>query len=240
MVMSMSSLLRENSSPDIEDVHRCLAGNLCRCTGYGTILDACESFCRNVKSKPVVAINTGEALLDFCKKSLPQYSEKNDPEVPSGLVLIPEKSVRMTDPETGQKWYKPATLKQLEQLRKTLPDFEFVAGGTGSYNRAKNSRADAALIQISDIAELKAVSKSSDGSIVLGSGITLSQLSGCLRPFTAENTIAKTIMELVLPTLASRQVRNVATIGGSLMWGHPCSDLNPVFIATRYIYIYTI
>jgi xanthine dehydrogenase/oxidase len=37
-VMSMYSLLRNNSSPSPEEVEHAIDGNLCRCTGYRPIL----------------------------------------------------------------------------------------------------------------------------------------------------------------------------------------------------------
>jgi len=39
-IISAYSLLRENVSPNREEVRQALAGNLCRCTGYTKIVDA--------------------------------------------------------------------------------------------------------------------------------------------------------------------------------------------------------
>jgi aerobic-type carbon monoxide dehydrogenase small subunit (CoxS/CutS family) len=40
MLMTLEALLRVNSSPTREDVRDALSGNLCRCTGYQSIVDA--------------------------------------------------------------------------------------------------------------------------------------------------------------------------------------------------------
>ena len=40
LVMTLTALLDENSAPTEDDVRRALSGNLCRCTGYTTIVDA--------------------------------------------------------------------------------------------------------------------------------------------------------------------------------------------------------
>jgi aerobic-type carbon monoxide dehydrogenase small subunit (CoxS/CutS family) len=40
MIMSAVALLAENPAPNGDDVRRGLAGNLCRCTGYQTIVEA--------------------------------------------------------------------------------------------------------------------------------------------------------------------------------------------------------
>jgi aerobic carbon-monoxide dehydrogenase small subunit len=40
MLMAAKYLLDHNPSPTAEQVTKAIAGNLCRCTGYGTIVDA--------------------------------------------------------------------------------------------------------------------------------------------------------------------------------------------------------
>jgi len=40
MLMSATSLLRENGSPSEEEIRKALQGNICRCTGYVNIVEA--------------------------------------------------------------------------------------------------------------------------------------------------------------------------------------------------------
>ena len=42
ILLSASSLLKENGSPTRDEIREALAGNLCRCTGYAKILEAVE------------------------------------------------------------------------------------------------------------------------------------------------------------------------------------------------------
>jgi aerobic carbon-monoxide dehydrogenase small subunit len=39
MILSTKALLDENSHPEIEEIEEALSGNLCRCTGYGKIVE---------------------------------------------------------------------------------------------------------------------------------------------------------------------------------------------------------
>jgi 4-hydroxybenzoyl-CoA reductase subunit alpha len=43
MVLTVAALLRENPHPSRTEIRQVLGGNLCRCTGYGRILDAVEA-----------------------------------------------------------------------------------------------------------------------------------------------------------------------------------------------------
>ena len=40
----------------------------------------------------------------------------------------------------------------------------------------------------------------------------------------------------MLHWFAGKQIRNVAAVGGNIMTGSPISDLNPIFMAARYLY----
>ena len=40
MIMAAEALLAENPDPTREDVIRAISGNVCRCTGYESIIDA--------------------------------------------------------------------------------------------------------------------------------------------------------------------------------------------------------
>ena len=43
MIMAAEALLRKNPAPDEAAIREALSGNLCRCTGYGRILEAVRS-----------------------------------------------------------------------------------------------------------------------------------------------------------------------------------------------------
>ena len=46
MLMSATALLDRNPSPSREEIKVAISGNLCRCTGYGRIVDAVEQAAR--------------------------------------------------------------------------------------------------------------------------------------------------------------------------------------------------
>lgn len=48
MILSAYALLRRNDSPSREEIKTALSGNLCRCTGYVTIVNAVEKAAANL------------------------------------------------------------------------------------------------------------------------------------------------------------------------------------------------
>ena len=49
MLMSTLALLAENPDPDVKDIRKRLAGNICRCTGYQNIIKAVKSAARQLQ-----------------------------------------------------------------------------------------------------------------------------------------------------------------------------------------------
>lgn len=49
-LITLSSLLEENSNPDEEEIRKCISGNLCRCTGYSNIIKAVKQAAQKVSN----------------------------------------------------------------------------------------------------------------------------------------------------------------------------------------------
>jgi carbon-monoxide dehydrogenase small subunit len=49
-LMSATALLEQNPDPDEDEIRTALGGNLCRCTGYGTIIDAVRAAAEGTRS----------------------------------------------------------------------------------------------------------------------------------------------------------------------------------------------
>jgi len=52
MILAAIDLLERTPDPSPDDVRRALAGNLCRCTGFGRIVDAVLQACRRTSEAP--------------------------------------------------------------------------------------------------------------------------------------------------------------------------------------------
>ncbi|MDA8039811.1 MAG: 2Fe-2S iron-sulfur cluster-binding protein, partial [Actinomycetota bacterium] len=47
MILAAKALLDANPAPSREEIRQALAGNLCRCTGYASIIEAVEDVARS-------------------------------------------------------------------------------------------------------------------------------------------------------------------------------------------------
>jgi carbon-monoxide dehydrogenase small subunit len=48
LVVATHALLKANPEPSLAEIREALSGNLCRCTGYGKILDAVQRAAKNM------------------------------------------------------------------------------------------------------------------------------------------------------------------------------------------------
>jgi carbon-monoxide dehydrogenase small subunit len=51
LIVSAYALLRENHEPTLAEIKEALAGNLCRCTGYGKIFEAVQTAARTMYAR---------------------------------------------------------------------------------------------------------------------------------------------------------------------------------------------
>ena len=132
------------------------AGNLCRCTGYGPIIDAAEACC--AEPAPDVAA----ALKGLCRDTMLQ--------------------MEFDDPIGGvrRRWFAPRTLAELDAVTMAHPEAQFVAGATDvGLWVTKQRRALTDLIALGDVVELNTATET-PGGLTLGAGVRYTDALGAL------------------------------------------------------------
>ncbi len=179
-----------------------IAGNLCRCTGYGPILAA---------GKAVASAPRDDSKIVAALKAL----ARTEP-----LALS------YADPFSGttRLGFVARTADQLVALLVDHPDARLVAGATDvGLWVTKQHRVLPSVIFIGDIGDLRGI-KQTERGLRLGAGVRYSEAWPALaRLHPALGEIVRRI--------GGTQVRNSGTIGGNIANGSPIGDMPPALIA---------
>lgn len=201
IVMSLFALFKSKEPVTGEDMEDALTGNLCRCTGY----------------KPII-----EAASRACVAGSVDHFTAREPDTIALLRSISRDSIMI---ESGpQRYHRPATLEQALTLTKEKPRAIVINGATDIALRVTKSHQ--ILPEIIDLGGIEALRGFERGAsaVMIGAGMVLNDL----RPLVRKDFPA---LEEMLSVFGSRQIRNVATIGGNVGTGSPIGDLLPLLIA---------
>jgi aerobic carbon-monoxide dehydrogenase medium subunit len=125
------------------------------------------------------------------------------------------------------EYARPSSVEEAIRLLAAHDGARALAGGQTLTNVMKaRAAAPDVLVDLNDLAELRALSRSDDGGLELGAMVTLSEL--IRSPEVGE---ARPILATVASQIADVQVRNRGTIGGNICSNDPTNHLPPVVAA---------
>jgi xanthine dehydrogenase small subunit len=201
-VVALHGLMSDGLPLDAERVRRGLTGNLCRCTGYDSIIKAAMSVDR-----------AGVKSLESLYQSATLYSE---------LLAASVEPVRI---ETADlRFYKPISLQAASQYRVEHPGCSVIAGGTDlGVVHNKRIREIKVAMSLSGLPSLCESQISSD-AIHIGAGCTLAKLQSLAQEHLPE-------LGRFMDWFGSPLIRNAGTVGGNLVTGSPIGDTIPAMIA---------
>jgi xanthine dehydrogenase small subunit len=201
-VMSLVAERHGENRRDTSQINDVLAGNLCRCTGYGTIIQAAKDAAADPVQDQIKAGQTKTIELLSSLQDEPMLSLQSE----------------------ERAYFAPTTTKELADLLHDNPDAIMVAGATDvGLWVTKQHRILQTVIYIGNIKDLQKISIS-ETNIKIGAGVTYSEAWPVLTGFDTD------LGELVR-RIASTQIRNSGTIGGNIANGSPIGDMPPALIA---------
>uniref|UniRef100_A0A8C4EZG5 Xanthine dehydrogenase/oxidase n=1 Tax=Dicentrarchus labrax TaxID=13489 RepID=A0A8C4EZG5_DICLA len=239
IVMSMYALLRNNPTPKMADVEEAFQGNLCRCTGYRPILEGYKTFTvvrhkhsRCVSNvilyKPISNQHVSDCkLCVFEQEATPLFTATDfAPFDPTQEVIFPPELMSLTKGQRSGSlcfrgdravWLQPDSLDEFLRLKWEHPDARVVVGNTevGIEVKFKNM-VYPVILAPAFIPELNTVTHTEDG-VVFGAACTLSHMGAVLKE--------------MVKTLPPHQNEVFLAVLEQLLYFHPISDLNPVFMA---------
>ncbi|XP_043934179.1 aldehyde oxidase 1-like [Protopterus annectens] len=253
MVMSMYALLRNNPEPSIEELLDTLSGNLCRCTGYRPILDGYKTFCKvsccqtkdgkcclSAEDDATLSSDaTEEAICTdlFHPAEFMPLDSTQEIIFPPELMLMAQQQqeTKRVFKGTAITWISPANLEELLELKTEYPKAPLVVGNTNVGPDMKFKGVfHPVIISPTRVVELHAVTYTENG-ITIGAACSLEHVKNILQKATEElpEDQTKIFMALLeqIRRLGGQQIRNVASLGGSIASGYPNSDVNPVLVA---------
>lgn len=205
-VMSLYALYLKGEPSSKSEIEDALAGNLCRCTGYGPIIEAANL---------MFAIADGDALdQDAAVRALKAIKRTDT------LTVIGKGTVTSAE----KHYYAPVTVSAMAELMAKNPGATVLAGGTDvGLWVTKMHRELTCVIDVGKIEELTLVTETED-ALEIGAGVKYSD---------AEDAICGLYPDMgeVMRRIGSRQIRNSGTIGGNIANGSPIGDMPPLLIA---------
>jgi xanthine dehydrogenase small subunit len=201
-VMSLFALFHERERPDRGAINDALAGNLCRCTGYGPIVTAAERMYDGPRSDPFASAET--ATLAALRNL--------------------QNGVTATVSSDSRRFFAPTHIDELARLAGEYPTATLLAGGTdvGLWVTKQHRRLDP-VIYVGNVVELQRVDIA-DTHIEIGAAAAYSDLHGLIARHYPD------FGELIR-RLGSTQIRNAGTMGGNVANGSPIGDSPPPLIA---------
>ena len=191
---------------DRQSVKDLISGNLCRCTGYGPIVDAGLA----LGAAPLP--DTGEADAALVERLDGFAAEGKGAD---GCYAYEAE---------GGRWFAPSDVDVLADIYAMHPDATLVAGATDvGLWVTKQHRDLPVLIDISHVRDLQMVEEAA-GRIFIGAGVTHRQAHGVLADVHPD-------LGEMLRRFAGFQIRNTGTVGGNIANGSPIGDLPPCLIA---------
>jgi len=122
-------------------------------------------------------------------------------------------------------FFRPASLPEALSIKSEFPDCVPIAGGTDLMVMINfDRRRPPALLDLSGIAELRAVAAQPDGVLRIGAGVSCKRLH-------RDHADALPGLAMAAGTVGSPQIRNRATIGGNIATASPAGDTLPPLVA---------
>ncbi|OTA08800.1 xanthine dehydrogenase [Trichoderma parareesei] len=262
IVMSLYALLRNNATPTTDEVEEAFDGNLCRCTGYRSILDAAHTFSKesscgkaktnggggccmeNGNGKPeggccMDKMNNDQPIKRFTPPGFIEYNPDTELIFPPALKKHELRPLAFGNKR--KKWFRPVTLDQLLQIKSVYPAAKIIGGSTETQIEIKfKSLQYPVSVYVGDIAELRQY-EFTDNHLEIGGNVTLTDFEHiceeAIKRYGHERSqVFKGILKQ-LKYFAGRQIRNVGTPAGNLVTASPISDLNPALWGANAILV---
>jgi len=201
-VMSLFALYHQPGEVNRRQIEQCLAGNLCRCTGYRPILDAAAAALAGSRADRFTAAEPETvAMLREIRRG-------------QGLRLV----------HRGRVFHAPVSTQELCRILSEQPAAVLVAGLTdvGLWINKQLASIDT-LVYLGRVDGLRDIAKR-DGVLEIGAAVPYTDAIDALARHYPQ-------LRPYMTRIGGLQVRNAGTLGGNIANGSPIGDMAPPLIA---------
>ncbi len=204
-VMALFAFYKSANAPTRQNLVEGLSGNLCRCTGYQPIIDA---------------------AVDCSSNRRPDHFDQDSQMVAAMLAEIKNHHNGLNIKHKRQCYLLPATLTKALLWKKQHPEAKVVNGATDTaIYQNKTYQYLPKIIDLSQVVGFDEIVVD-EQKATIGAGANIEQVKKLARSHFRG-------MLPVLDVFASKQIRNVATIGGNIATASPIGDLLPLLFVYK-------
>jgi xanthine dehydrogenase small subunit len=197
-VVSLYDAMHDARPHDAHSVQRALVGNLCRCTGYDSIIRSALQTDRT-QLKTIDDLYPPNQLLPTLQRAAGEE------------VLVKSRT---------QRFYKPTTIQQAVRFRSHNPEATIVSGGTDiGVQVNKRTRSLTTAMSTSALNELDTITTDA-GGLHVGAAVTLTELERITATHLPE-------LSQYLAWFGSPPIKNAGTLAGNLANASPIGDMLP-------------
>lgn len=188
------------------DIDIALSGNLCRCTGYQPIINAAEKIAQQDKAtlRPTNEADILTKLQSLCATEIPSLTHVNGQQI--------------------QRFFAPRTLRELQHIISSYPDYRLVNGGTDlALEVTQGLKQFNTLVFVGQVEELTTIQETPH-ELTLGAAVNYQQAEARLQPHYPQ-------FVTLIQRIGSTQIRNQGSMGANIANASPIGDTPPVLLA---------
>ena len=209
-VVAMTGILEKDDQPDLSQWRCGLTGNLCRCTGYTSIIAAAEQATAQSPKRMNDVYPPAEILAAFVNQ------KSNSADSTAAIEIVHE----------DQTVFCPTTIAEATEFLAKHPDATVVAGATDMGVRFNKGHLDSKIwLDLNGVDEL-AQFEVTDDTVVAGARATWADFEEAMLTRVPE-------FHKIVAVFGSPQIRHVGTIGGNLINASPIADSMPFLFVSE-------
>ena len=236
IVTNLYALFAENPERTVEEINEALSTNVCRCTGYRPIFDTARRYAVDFDKAALGDLMTSGKDIEEINSSISTRDRPLvTPDFPSELIDFNLDPLICHGQDTT--WFAPKNLEQMQKLRAAHDKGSYIVSGATDLNFKKVYHPDTVfpiMISTRHIEALKTI-QVVEGGVEIGAAVSVNEFSDYWREADASQVLLGKSFLNITREFANYNIRNIGSVGGSLVAGDALSDLCPILMSANSV-----